>query len=117
MLKYDQLNKLLISNVRDMKAAYDNLCDSTGMCDPHWLYGSELIPYVIEQLEKSNDGILKRIFEVIEYIYAHGDRECIYVANVSIAEPLYDRAFDKYSEKIISLCGPVSRKEFVEMLD
>ena len=116
MLKYDELNELLVLNFDAMKEAFDYFC-TLGGCNTHGLYACEFVPFIIEQLEKGNDRELKRAFEVIEHIYAHGDRECLYVANVSIAEPLYNLAFDKYSKKIISLCGPVSRKEFAEMLD
>ena len=118
MLKYDELIDLLVSNIEGMKARYDNALDCFGDCElQHHMCDCEFVPYIIEQLEKGNERKLKRAFEVIEYIYAHGDRNCVYVANVSITETLCNLAHEKYGEKIISLCGPVSKEKFTRMLD
>ena len=116
MLKFSELNNLLISNVIEMKASYDEICKG-GDCSPHWLYDYHFVPYVIEQLEKGNERKLKKAFEVIEYIYAHGNRSCTYVATVSFAEHLCGMAYKKYREKIISLCGSKSKKVFTTILD
>ena len=117
MLKYSELNDLFLSKIKGMKEAHNDLCDNNGECDPDWLCACELVPNIIMYLEEGNDEALKPIFEVIEQIYAYGDRDCLYLANVSIAEQLYNSAYDDYADKIISLAGPASKKIFTAMLD
>jgi len=116
MLVQADANDLLMNEFEEARIAFDE--DDVGYCvgTTHCFYFETFVPLVISYLNEKREEELKKAFVFIERLFTDGDEYIKNLADVSIVESLYyEPDYEKYKEKIFSLCGVLTRKSFEDM--